>query len=254
LTFRIYYGIIIEEYRRFRRSTRLSLWEDGHRCVGAEEGSGLDRLLKGYLWTEFLIGVAVIVCGFFLGGSILFAVGACTVGFAAQCAARAVKFRLAAVIFGVFSLAVLAVGCVNSFGLAVTTSGYDEGSSPLTVLLVLAVAVTVQSFALLPAEDRPDLSSVTHGVSVLRVFAVLGLLGVVLNYLISYLLMGSLPSHMDALDSYYAGTGSLPVGIQDVHYVEGVVALAICLTAIRGVVRAFLGKDAVTETEKENLE
>ena len=72
--------------------------------------------------------------------------------------------------------------------------------------------------------------------------------------LISYLLMGSLPSHMDALDSYYAGTGSLPVGIQDVHYVEGVVALAICLTAIRGVVRAFLGKDAVTETEKENLE
>lgn len=234
--------------------TRLSLGKDGRRCVRAEEGSGLDRLLKGYMWAELLIGIAVIVCGFFLGGSILFAVGACTVGFAAQCASRAERFRVPAVIFGVLSLGMLAFGCVKAFGLAVTSTGYDDGSSPLTVLLVLALAVTVQSFALLPAEDRSGFSSVIHGIGTLRVFAILGLIGIVLNYLISYLLMGSLPSHMDVLDSYYGGTGPLPVGIQDVHYIEGVVALAICLTAIRGVVRAFLGNDAVTETEKENLE
>jgi len=206
------------------------------------------------MWTELLVGVGVVVCGFLMGGSILFAVGACIIGFSAQCAAHSSGCRLLAASFGVVSLLLLGAGCLQGFGLAVSTTGYEKSSSPLSVLLVLAVVFLFQCFAVLPAEDRTDLSMLTHGVRVLGVYAGMGLVGVVLNYVISYFVMGTLADKLNAAESYFnTGTGSLPAEVQDVHYVEGVVALAIGLTAIRGVIRAFVGKEPLQE-EKENLE
>ena len=217
-----------------------------------KEGSVLDRMLKRYLIAEALLGLCVMGVGLFMGGQILFALGACMFGFSAQCAAHATKGQLAAVLFGVFSLLLLAVGCFRSFGMLVSLTEYSDKTSSLTVLLVIAVLFLLHRFLLLPVEDSPEYGMIRHGMNVLSVFSALGLAGIALNYFLSYAFTGLFLSNLEEWDRYMTeGAGSAPVELQDFHYVEGLVALALCITAVRAVVRAYFGEEPIAEPEKE---
>ncbi|MBO5222408.1 MAG: hypothetical protein J6C26_08845 [Clostridia bacterium] len=222
--------------------------------VFKKEGSVLDRLLSRYLWAELILGAIVIVVGLWMGGNSLFAVGACMMGFAAQCAAHARKNYTAAVGLGVLSVLVLTLGCVRAFTFLVSTSGYDKQSSPLSVLLVLAVIFLLHSFLGLPVEDREDLVMVRHGVKVLSVFSALMLGAIVLNYLLSYVFRDMFLTGLLDREEILASGGIPAAELQDFHYLEGVVVLAVCMTAIRAVVRAFFGKEPLEEPEKEIVE
>ena len=220
-----------------------------------KEGSVLDQLLKRYLFAEALLGLCVMGLGLWMGGQILFALGACMFGFSAQCAAHARKFQIFAVLFGILSLAALAVGCFRSFGMMVSLTDYDIKTSSLTVLLALAVLFLIHCFLVLPVEERPEYAMIHHGMRVLTVFSVMGIAGVVLNYVLSYVFTDLFLSNVNAWDQYLGdGTGSAPVELQDFHYIEGLVALALCVTAIRAVVRAYFGEEPVEEQEKEITE
>ena len=190
--------------------------------------------------------------GLFMGGQILFALGACMLGFSAQCSAHAKKGQLAAVLFGVFSLLLLAVGCFRSFGMMVSRTEYGDKTSSLTVLLVIAVLFLLHRFLLLPVEDHPEYGMLRHGMNVLSVFSAMGLAGIALNYVLSYAFTGLFFSNLEEWDRYLSeGTGSAPVELQDFHYVEGLVALAMCITAVRAVVRAYFGEEPIEDAEKE---
>ena len=217
-----------------------------------KEGSFLDRMLKRYLVAEAFLGLCVMGLGLLMGGQILFALGACMLGFSAQCAAHTTKGQMAAVLFGILSLLLLAVGCLRSFGMMVSLTDYGTKTSSLSVLLVIAVLFLLHRFLALPVEDRPEYSMLRHGMNVLSVFSAMGLVGVALNYLLSYAFSGLFLSNLEEWDRYVnEGVGSAPVELQDFHYVEGLVALALCITAIRAVVRAYFGEEPVEEPEKE---
>ena len=223
--------------------------------VSEKEASVLDRLLKRYLWGELLLGILLVAASFFFNGVILLALGGCVMGFAAQCSAHSKGCMSAAVALGIVSLGVLVLSCVQSFFSVTSLSGYNTSASPLSVLLVLAALFLLQSFLSLPVEDRGDLDLLRRGIRVQTVFAALGLLGVFLNYLLSYFFLDSFLSNLLEQDKYYSSEGgSAPAALQDFHYIEGVIALALCITAIRSVVRAFMGKEPLSEAEKETVE
>lgn len=200
----------------------------------------MDRLLKRSLWVELLFGLAVIVFGVILGGPVLPAMGACMVALAAQCSAGTKKFQGGAVALGIVALAALVGSGLASFFHLTSLSRYSDDTSPLTVLFVLAVVVLGQSFLSLSVEDRPELTGLRRGIRLLTVFAVIGFIGVVLTYVLSYVLFDS------ALSSYAEGNA-----VQDFHYLEGVLSLAMSLTSARGVLRAFFGKDRMIESQEE---
>lgn len=212
-------------------------------------------MLKRYLWIELLLGTVLIVMSFFFDGVTLFALGGCAVGFAAQCSAYTGKFHAAAIALGIFSLGILVLSCVRSFFSVAATGGYNESGSSLWVPVVLAVLFLVHSFLGLPVEDRSDLEALRRGVRVQTVFCGIALVGILLNYVLSYLFRDVFLSNMQQAEDYFnLGVGSVPAALQDFHYIEGVIALALCFTAIRAVVRAFMGKEPLDESEKEIVE
>jgi hypothetical protein len=114
------------------------------------------------------------------------------------------------------------------------------------------VLFLLHRFLLLPVEDRSEYGMIRHGMNTLSVFSVMGLAGIALNYLLSYAFSDLFLTNMEEWDRYLNdGGGSVPVELQDFHYVEGLVALALCVTAIRAVVRAYFGEEPVEEPEKE---
>ncbi len=203
----------------------------------------LDRLLKRYVFIELFLGIAVIAAGFFFGGSILPAIGACMIGLAAQCAVCSDKHQWAVVCLGVFSLLALGGSGIQAFFHLTSLSRYEDSTSSLTVLLVLAVVILVQNFLALPVEDRFDLDVLRRGISRTVGFSGIGFLGIVLTYLLSYAFYGS------AVSALLEGET-----VQDFHYLEGVFALAMVLTAAREVLRGFLGKERTFGSLQEEVQ
>ena len=60
-----------------------------------------------------------------------------------------------------------------------------------------------------------------------------------MTYLLSYAIYGS------AISNYLDGTV-----LQDFHFVEGVVTLAMILTSVREILRTYLGAKQLTEGEE----
>ncbi len=207
-----------------------------------EGGISLDRLLKRYVIIEFLLGVAVIALGFFFQGVMLFALGTCMIALAAQCSVYSEKHHWAVIALGLFSLLGLAASGLSSFFHMTSVSRYANDTSPLTVLLVLTVIILVQSFLLLPLEDRPDLDFLRRGVSRMAIFGLIGFAAIVLTYVLSYFLYGSLVSALVEGD----GMMDLHYQEQDFHYLEGALALSMALTSVRGVLRSFLGRERLS--------
>lgn len=192
-------------------------------------GIVLNPLLRRYVILELIFGIAVMGLGLFFGGCTLTALGACMVGLSAQCSAKTDKFPWIAVTLGMISLLALAGSGVSAFVSMVSLSRYEDSTSPLTVLLVLSVVILVQSFLALPVEDRPDLSFLRQEISRLAVFCLVGFAGIVLNYVLSYVLYDA------SLSAFLEGQS-----LSDFHFLEGVFSLAVVLTSARGVLRAFL--------------
>ncbi len=203
-------------------------------------GIALDRVLKRYLIIELLLGVAVIAVGLLFGGSVLPALGVCMIALSAQCSVYSEKYHWAVVAFGLVSLVGLAVSGISSFFHLTSLSGYADSTSPLAVLLVLAVVILAQSFLVLPIEDRTDLAVLQRGIRRMIVYALVGFLGIVLTYLLSYVLFGS------AIAAHLEGET-----VQDFHYLEGVLSLAMAFTGAREVFRAFWGKEPLTDGSQE---
>ncbi|MBO5248272.1 MAG: hypothetical protein J6B54_03125 [Clostridia bacterium] len=193
----------------------------------------MDRLLKRYVIVELLVGIAEIVIGLLLGGIMLPALGICTVALAAQCVGSSDKHSWVAVGLGLISLLSLTVSGVSSFLFMTSQTGYSHSTSPLTVLLVLAVMILLQGFLALPLEDRHDLGVLRRGISRTVVFMGIGFGGIVLNYLLSYLFF-------DFAVSAFSGGDAM----QDFHYLEGVLALAMVLTCAREILREFFVKQS----------
>lgn len=199
-------------------------------------------MLKRCLLIELLAGIAVMIVGALLGGSVLPSLGACMIALAACCSVRARAKRIAfSVGLGVASLLILAVCAVGSFFDMTSLSGYANDTSPLSVLLVLSVVLLGQCFLNLPVEDEPELAFLHRGIRTLVIFSGAGFLGIVLTYLLSYAIYGS------AISNYLDGTI-----LQDFHFVEGVVTLAMILTSMREILRTYLGAKQLTE-ESNNL-
>lgn len=193
-------------------------------------------MLKRYVMIELFLGIAVIAVGFVFGGSMLSALGTCMVALAAQCSVYSDKHHWAVIALGLISLFGLAVSGISSFFQLTSLSGYADSTSSLAVLLVLAVIILAQSFLSLPVEDRQDLDVLRRGISRMVAFAAIGFIGIVLTYVLSYVFYGS------AVTALLEGEA-----MQDFHYLEGVLALAMVLTAARGVIRGFLGKERLTD-------
>ncbi len=184
------------------------------------------------------------ILGLFFGGCTLPALGACMVGLSAQCSAKTDKHPRIAVALGVFSLLTLGGSGVSAFFSMVSLSRYEDSVSSLTILLILAVVILSQSFLALPVEDRPDLYFLRQGISRLAVFCLVGFVGIVLNYLLSYVLY-------DASLSAFLEGQSIP----DFHFLEGVFSFAMVLTSARGVLRAFLkGKESTDGSKGKEIQ
>lgn len=196
----------------------------------------LDRLLKRYVFIELFLGIAVIVAGFVFGGSILPALGACMIGLAAQCSVGWDKHTCAAVSLGLLSLLALMGSGIQSLFHITSLSRYGGSTSSLTVLLVLAVVILAQSFLVLPVEDRLDLDVLRRGISRTVGFSGIGFLGIILTYLLSYALYGSVVAAILEGET-----------VQDFHYLEGVLSLAMVLTSGREVLRGFFEKERSTD-------
>lgn len=208
--------------------------------VVLKEGYVLDRLLRRYVWIELIFGILVLVLGIVLGGPILPALGGCMVALAAQCSVHSEKHHWAVIALGLISLLVLAMNGISSFLHLTSLSGYADDTSPLTVLFALAVILLGQSFLALPVEDRSDLAPLRRGISVLTAFAAIGFAGIILTYILSYVLFGS------AVAAHLEGET-----VQDFHYLEGIFALAMTLTGARAVFRAYLGREHLTDRSQE---
>lgn len=174
------------------------------------------------------------ILGSVLGGVVLPALGACMIGFAAQCYARSDKHPWAVIGLALFSLLALTGSGISAFTLLTSLSRYADSTSPLTVLLVLSVMTLVQSFLALPLEDRTDLSFLRRGISQTTAFSAIGFGGIVLTYLLSFVLYNSVTEGET---------------VPDFHYLEGVLALAMVLTAVRGVLLSFLKKKEKIQDE-----
>ena len=210
---------------------RLRTSETG-RVVSKRGGITLDRLLKRYIFVEGFLGIAVMILGALFGGVVLPALGACMIGFAAQCFACSDKHPWAVISLGLISLLTLTGTGISAFVQLTSISRYEGSTSPLTVLLVLAVVILVQNFLALPLEDRSDLDLLRRGISRMVAFSGIGFVGIVLTYLLSYLLYGLVLEGET---------------VPDFHYLEGILALAMILTTARGVLLSFLKK-------KENIQ
>ncbi len=198
--------------------------------------------MKRYIVIELIAGGIALAVGLLLGGPVLPALGVCTVALAAQMCVFSDKHHWAIVVFGLLALLGLAGSGLSSFLYLTSLSGYANDASPLTVLLVVAGFLLLQSFLLLPLEEREDLALLRRGISRTVLFSALGFAGIVLTYLLSYLLYGS------ALAALLEGTT-----VQDFHYLEGVLSLAFVLTSARGVLRGFFGKEPLTEQNREDI-
>lgn len=193
-------------------------------------------MLKRYVVIELLFGVAVVAAGFFFPGPILPVLGGCMIALAAQCCVYSDKHHWAVVAFGLLSLLVLTVSGGMAFFHFTSLSGYEDSTSPLSVLLVLAVVILGHSSMALPVEDRPDLGVLQRGISRMTAFAGIGFVSIVLTYLLSYALYGT------ALAALLEGET-----VQDFHYLEGIFALTMALTSGRALCRAFWGKEQLTD-------
>ncbi len=203
-----------------------------------KEEFSLDSLMKRYIILETFFGVAVVVAGLFLGGSVLPALGCCMIALAAQLSAYSEQYHGLVVGFGVFSLLLLGWQTVSVFLGIVSRSGFEGATSPLTVPLVLAVVLLTHSFLTLPLEDRQDVLILRRGIHRMVIFSAVSMLGVVLTYLLSFVL-------------YYTALSALLDGdtLGDFHYLEGVVCLAMVFTSGRSVLRAFFGKEQLKTQE-----
>ncbi len=172
------------------------------------------------------------IFGSLFGGVVLPALGACIIGLAAQCFTCSDKHLWAVISLGLISLLTLVGTGISAFVQLTSLSRYADSSSPLTVLLILAIIILVQNFFALPLEDRSDLDLLRRGISRMVAFSCIGFAGIVLTYLLSYLLYG------------FVLEGET---VQDFHYLEGILALAMVLTSARGVLLSFLKK-------KENIQ
>ncbi len=206
-------------------------------------GMVLDRVLKRYVLIEFFLGIAVILLGFLFGGSMLSALGACMIGLAAQCSVDSDKHVWVSVTLGLVSILTLVGSGIQAFFHLTSLSRYGDSTSSLTVLLVLAVVILVQNFLALPVEDRSDLEVLRRGISRTVGFSGIGFVGIVLTYLLSYVFYGS------AVSALLEGKT-----VQDFHYLEGVLALAMVLTAGREVLREFLGKRQPNGSMREEIQ
>ncbi len=193
--------------------------------------------MKRYIILETAFGVGVLVFGLFLGGSALPALGCCMIAFVAQLSAYSEKYHGLVVGFGIFSLLLLLWQAVTSFFGMVSLSGYEGATSSLWVPLVLAVVLLAHSFLTLPLEDRPDLVFLSRGIHRMVIFAAVAMAGIVLTYLLSYLLYSTVLSELMEQGN----------SIQDFHYLEGVLSLAMIFTSARGVFRAFFGKEQLSQ-------
>lgn len=203
----------------------------------------LDRLLRRYIWLELILGVAVFVFGILLGGPVLPALGACMIALAARSSVCAEKHHGAVIVLGIASLLMLVGNGVSSFFYMASLSGYSDKTSPLSVLFVLALIVLGQSFLKLPLEERKDLAPLCRGISLLTAFAVVGFIGIVLTYVLSYVLFDA------AVAAHLEGET-----VQDFHYLEGVLSLAMSMTEARAVLRAYLGKEHFIHAQEETNE
>lgn len=198
-------------------------------------------MLKRYIIAELALGIVAVVVGLLLGGPMLPALGVCAVALAAQCAVFSDQYHGLVIAFGLFALLGLGICGIFSFLHVISLTGYADDSSPLSVLLAVAVFLLIQSGLSIPLEDRKDLHLLRRGISRMVLFSGLGFLGIVLTYLLSYLL-------------YSVAVNALANGntMQDFHYLEGIFSLAFVLTSARGVLRGFFGKESLTESIEED--
>lgn len=181
--------------------------------------------------------------GALLGGSALLALGACMIALSARCSVHSGKHHWAVISLGIFALLILVAGGLTSFTHITSVSVYENSTSPLSVLFVLAVGLLVQCFLILPLEDDSRLAFLRKEITVLAVFSGISFVGIVLTYVLSYALYGS------AMNEYLDGSF-----IPDFHYLEGAISLAIVLTGMRGVLRAYMGKEQIGEIREENVD
>lgn len=200
----------------------------------------MDRTLKRYLWLELVLGIIATVLGFLLGGPLLSTLGSCMIALSARCSVHSGKYHGAVIALGLFSLVMLGLCALISFVHVTSLSRYAENASPLAVLFVLALFLLAQCFLLLPLENRSDLSFLRQGILVTAVFAGISFGSIVLTYLLSYVICGS------ALSLYADG-----VAVQDFHYLEGAVALAMAFTGARAVLMAYTGKEPLENNTED---
>lgn len=181
--------------------------------------------------------------GLLFGGCMLTVLGACMTALAARCATKGDNPSWGTVVLGIFSLLALAGSGASAFFSMVSISRYSDSTSSLTVLMVLAVVVLVQSFLALPVEDRADLYFLRRGISEIAVFCLVGFLAIVLNYLFSYVLYEA------SLAAFLEGET-----VPDFHFLEGVFSFAIMLTSARGVLCAFLKKESTQGSEGKEIQ
>ena len=203
-------------------------------------GVTLDRLLKRYFWIELFFGLAVIATGMFLGGTVLLALGGCMLALSVRCFAEGVRHGWGSAAFGVVTLLYLVwIGTVSFFDMT-SLSRYADQTSPLAVLFVLALVLLGQIFLSLPTEDQPYLIRLRKEITTLTVFCGVGFVGILLIYLLAFLLFGSALSAME-------NGGSVP----DFHYLEGILALSMALAGARSVLSVFLKKKSSDEVVAE---
>ena len=200
-------------------------------------------MLKYYIWIQILLGLAAVVVGLLLGGPILPAVGVCSVALAAQCAVHADRHQWAAILLGLISILLLFASSVVSFLYMTSQTAYADSVSPLSALFALAVYLLIQCFLILPVEDRNDLDLLRRGITRMIAFAGIGFVGIVLTYVLSYFL-------------YDAALAALELGetVQDFHYLEGVLALAMAFTSARAVFRGFWGREKMKASQEDRNE
>ncbi len=193
--------------------------------------------MKRYIILETAFGVGVLVLGLFLGGSALPALGCCMIALAAQLSAYSEKHHGLVVTFGILSLLLLLWQTVSALFGVVSRSGYEDATSSLWVPLVLALVLLAHSFLTLPLEDRSDLPHLSRGIHRIVIFSGVAMAGIVLTYLLSYLLYATVLSELMEQGN----------GIQDFHYLEGILSLAMIFTSARSVFRAFFGKEPLSQ-------